>query len=257
MLAMTVTVMYLIRVTTTPLSPAAWPVAADDTKVPAKGGRAESSVLHPPYTHPSFRLIFLEIMRLNLHVLYVFHARCRGMRKLMLVVALVALAVPVAAYASGTPSAASTANQICKQAQASMGALVAQTYATNASKSNAFGKCVAKNTSAAQQDVSNASKTCTSQQADPNFAGSHGGKTFEQFYGNNASKGKGSAANAFGKCVSLAVSKSVTAQAQSLTTAAKSCKAALKASSTAFASSYGTSKSAFGKCVAAAASKSK
>ena len=65
------------------------------------------------------------------------------MRKLMLMVALVALDVPVAAYASGTPSAASTANQICKQAQASMGALFAQTYATNASKSNAFGKCVA------------------------------------------------------------------------------------------------------------------
>jgi hypothetical protein len=178
------------------------------------------------------------------------------MRKLMLAVALVALTVPVAAYASGAPSAASTANQICKQAQASMGTLFAQTYATNASKSNAFGKCVAKNTALAQQVVSNASKTCASQQADANFAATHGGKTFDQFYGNNTSKGNGSSANAFGKCVSLAVSKSVTAQVQSLTTAAKSCKAALKASATDFASKYGTTRSAFGKCVAAA-SKSK
>jgi hypothetical protein len=172
------------------------------------------------------------------------------MRKLMLFV-LVALAVPVAALATGTPTAASTANQICKLAQTSMGAtLFAQTYATNASKTDAFGKCVAKNAPTAKQDISNASKTCTAQQADPNFAATHGGKTFEQFYGNNTSKGKGSAANAFGKCVSQAVSKSVAAQAKTLTTAAKSCKAALKASATDFAAKYGTGRDAFGKCVA-------
>ena len=107
------------------------------------------------------------------------------------------------------------------------------------------------NAATAKQDVTNASKTCTSQQADPNFAATHGGKTFEQFYGNNTSKGKGSAENAFGKCVSQAVSKSVAAQAKTLTTAAKSCKAALKASATNFAAKYGTGRDAFGKCVAA------
>ena len=76
------------------------------------------------------------------------------MRKFMLLFVLVALAVPVAALASGTPTAASTANQICKLAQTSMGAtLFAQTYATNASKADAFGKCVSKNAATAKQRV--------------------------------------------------------------------------------------------------------
>ena len=118
------------------------------------------------------------------------------MRKLMLLVAFAALAVPVAAYASGTPSAASTANQICKQAQASMGALFAQTYATNASKSNAFGQCVAKHRTAAQAELQNAAKLCKAeQQAD--------GAAFDKKYGSNTkAKGNGAAADAFGKCVS-------------------------------------------------------
>src|SRR5258708_35199083 len=112
------------------------------------------------------------------------------MRRFMLLLVLVALVVPVAALASGT--AASTANRICKLAQTSMGAtLFAQTYATSASKADAFGKCLSKNAATAKQDVSDAAKTCTAQQADPNFAATHGGKTFEQFYGNNTSKGKG------------------------------------------------------------------
>jgi hypothetical protein len=173
------------------------------------------------------------------------------MRKIMLFV-LVALVVPVAAFASGTPSAASTANSLCKQAQTAMGTtLFAQTYATNTSKSNGFGKCASrKNTVKAQQIVSNAAKTCTAQQSDTSFSTTHNGMSFVQFYG--ASKGKNSAANAYGKCVSAAVSNAVSAQAKVTAAAAKSCKAALKASATAFAAKYGT----FGKCVALA-SKSK
>jgi hypothetical protein len=176
------------------------------------------------------------------------------MRTLTLLSMVAALVAPVAGFAAAAPSPSSTASRICKQAQTSMGVtLFAQTYGTTASRSNAFGKCVSKNAAAAKQDVSNASKTCGSQQADTNFASTHGGKTFDQFYGSNTSKGKGSAANAFGKCVSLAVSNSVAAQAQTLTTAAKSCKTALKASATAFAGTYGSARDAFGKCVAAAA----
>ena len=168
------------------------------------------------------------------------------MRKIMLFV-LVALVVPVAAFAGGTPSAASAANSLCKQAQTAMGSTVfGQTYATNASKSNAFGKCVAKNTVKAQQIVSNAAKTCTAQQSDASFSTTHNGMSFVQFYG--SSKGKSSAANAYGKCVSAAVSNAVAAQAKVTAAAAKSCKAALTASATAFAAKYGT----FGKCVALA-----
>ncbi len=166
---------------------------------------------------------------------------------------LVALVVPIAALADGAaPTPASTANQICQQARTSMGTgLFGQTYGTNANKSNAFGKCVAKNAGAAQQDVSNATKTCKAEQADPNFATSHGGKTFAQFYGANTAKGKGSSANAFGKCVSKAASNSAANQAAASTAAAKSCKAALKASATDFAAKYGTGHNAFGKCVSA------
>ena len=57
-----------------------------------------------------------------------------------------------------------------------------------------------------------------------------------------------------GKCVSQAVSKSVAAQAKATVAAAKTCKAALKASATDFASKYGTGRNAFGKCVSATAS---
>lgn len=175
------------------------------------------------------------------------------MKLTMILVVAVALAAPVAAFADGTPTPASTANQICKAAQTQMGALFATTYGTNASKSNAFGQCVKKNTAAAQQDVTNAAKTCTAQQSDPNFAAAHGGKTFNQFYGDNTSKGKGASANAYGKCVSQAVHAAAAARAAALTTAAKTCKAARKASATDFAKAWGTGANAFGKCVSATA----
>ena len=173
------------------------------------------------------------------------------MRLLMLLVVVVALAAPVAAFADGAPSPYSVAAQICKQAQASMlAADFAKAYGTNASRSNAFGKCVVAHGVAATQDVSNAAKTCKTQQADANFAAAHGGKTFDQFYG-NTSKGKNSGANAFGKCVSQAASAAAATQAAAVTSAAKSCKAALKLSAKDFASSWGTGRNAFGKCVAA------
>jgi hypothetical protein len=168
------------------------------------------------------------------------------MKMLVTLIAVAALAAPVAAFADDTPAptAASTANQICTQAKQSMGALFAQTYGT-------FGKCVSKNASAGQQDVNNAAKSCKAQQADPNFATGHDGKTFDQYYGSNTSKGKGSGGNAFGKCVSQAVASSADAQAAATTKAAKSCKAALKANADDFAKKYGTGRNAFGKCVSA------
>lgn len=171
------------------------------------------------------------------------------MKKFMLLAVMVALVVPVAAFATGAPTPSATASRFCKQAQTSMGAtLFAQTYASNASKSNAFGKCTSKNAAVARQDVNNAAKSCKALQTDPNFAMNHGGKTFAQYYGN--AKGKNSVANAYGKCVAMAVSASITAQAKVTVSAAKSCKAALKASASSFATKYGTGTDAFGKCVA-------
>jgi hypothetical protein len=66
-----------------------------------------------------------------------------------------------------------------------------------------YGKPAMKNCKAAGDDgvgvgeKVNAAKECKAEQADPAFADSHEGVTFDEFYGTNANK-----KNAFGKCVS-------------------------------------------------------
>ncbi len=170
------------------------------------------------------------------------------MKLLMLLAVIAALVAPVAAFANAAPTTATAANSLCKATQAAMGAkLFSKTYGANA-----FGKCVSKSAAAAQQVVSNAAKTCKAQQADASFAAAHGGKTFNQFYG-TTSKGKSADANAYGKCVSQAVSASVAAHVKVTVAAAKTCKAALKANAADFATKYGKTSNAFGKCVAATA----
>jgi hypothetical protein len=171
------------------------------------------------------------------------------MRKFMILLSLVALAAPVAAFADAPPSPAQTANAMCAAAKTAMGASFATTYGTNASKANAFGKCVSSHAKAAKNAVTNASASCKAQQADANFASAHGGQTFAQVYG-----GSKNGNNAMGKCVSQAVQSTVAAQAKASKAALKSCKAAMKADKTAFATTYGSGKDALGKCVAAKSS---
>ena len=127
----------------------------------------------------------------------------------------------------------------------------AATYGTNGSKANDSESASRRMRQSAHQDVSNAAKTCKAQQADPNFASSHDGKTFDQLYGTNTGNGKGGG-NAFGKCVSAQVQQSAHADVSSAVSAAKSCKAAQKSDPAGFATKYGKAKNAFGKCVAAA-----
>jgi len=167
----------------------------------------------------------------------------------------VALAAPIAAFADTTaPTPASTASQTCKQDQTNMGpSLFAQTYAGSGPAASAFGKCVSSHAKSAQDQNANAAQSCKAQQADTNFAAAHGGKTFDQVYGSNNSKGKGADNNAFGKCVSQAVSQSASAQAKADANAAKTCKASRSNDSAAFAGKWGKTKNAFGKCVAATA----
>jgi hypothetical protein len=167
------------------------------------------------------------------------------MLKSMLVLAAVAaLAVPMAALADGTPTPASTANQLCSQQKTDMGAAsFAALYGTNASKSNAFGKCVSKNAKLAAAAVTNAAKTCAAERASDPAA-------FATKYGTSGKAGsKGADKNAFGKCVSGAVKQATTAQAAKVASAAATCKAAKKADAAAFAAKY----SSFGKCVSVAA----
>ncbi len=163
---------------------------------------------------------------------------------------LVALVVPVAAFAA-TPSPNSLASETCKSLQKSMGANFALTYGTNASRSNAFGQCVLKNTSATKQQLANAAKTCKAEKADPNFAAGHGGKTFVQVYAGTNGKGVAVEKNAYGKCVSAHARAAATAHAKVLTTAARTCKADRKADAAAFAAKYGSDRNALGRCVAA------
>ena len=47
------------------------------------------------------------------------------------------------------------------------------------------------------ENLQNAAQQCRTERNDPNFATSHGGKSFTDFYGTNRNK-----RNAFGKCVS-------------------------------------------------------
>ncbi|MBA2504315.1 MAG: hypothetical protein H0V29_00055 [Thermoleophilaceae bacterium] len=172
------------------------------------------------------------------------------MKKMIIWAAITALAIPASAMAADQNGAQNPSKQ-CKALKAAMGAEnFANTYGTNANKRNAFGKCVSavarQQGKVEQQAKSNASKDCKAEQADPNFAATHGGKTFEQLYGTNKNGN-----NAFGKCVSQKASANAKADptAKNQVNAAKQCKADKKADAAKFAADYGSRPNAFGKCV--------
>jgi hypothetical protein len=162
------------------------------------------------------------------------------------VIAVTALLLPVAALADdNSPTPATVASAACTQLKTSLGAeTFAKTYGTNKGKQNAFGKCVAAQAKAAQAAIGNAVQSCKAQRtSDP--AG------FASKYGTNGKDGsKGSDRNALGRCVSAAVKEATTKTTNALTSAAKTCKAAMKADAAAFAAKYGKTHDAFGKCVA-------
>jgi hypothetical protein len=84
--------------------------------------------------------------------------------------------------------------------------------------------------------------------ADAAFPGTHGGKTFAEFYGSGQAGKQGS--NAFGKCVSSKAKALDQQQQQATITAAKTCKAErTKLGPTEFTKNYGGHSNAFGKCV--------
>jgi len=116
-----------------------------------------------------------------------------------------------------------------------------QTYGKNAHDRNAFGKCVSTTARAQAHNEVTASSTCKTDQSDPNFGGTHGGKTFEQTYGTNADR-----SNAFGMCVSSTAKAASTAQANATVHAALACKAQKRSNPAAFKAKYKT----FARCVA-------
>ena len=164
-----------------------------------------------------------------------------------------ALALSSTAFADdSSPSPAPTtpsASKQCRTERSAMGIeLFRQTYGTNKTKRNAFGKCVSKRThatsEAAEEAKQNASKECTAEEtADP--------AAFTAKYGTGKH-----GANAHGKCVSQKAkskaAKTVDAQVKADINAAKACQTERKADPSAFTKRYGTGKhkrNAFGKCV--------
>ena len=154
----------------------------------------------------------------------------------------------VAKQSRAVAEARESASADCRSERESLGETAFnQKYGKNENDRNAFGKCVSKLTRAEQANRTSAAQQCRAEQNDPNFAASHGGKTFEQFYGSGQS-GK----NAFGKCVSAKAKALSQAQQQRTLNAAKQCKAERAADPAAFKARYGSNSSkanAFGKCV--------
>jgi len=173
--------------------------------------------------------------------------------------ALVCAAPALAADAA--PTTTPNGSQQCKTERAKMGATTfAQTYGTNASRSNAFGKCVSKRTvktqAADKAAKTNAAKQCKAEQTANRAA-------FQTKYGTTKpANGKGknqakSTGNAYGKCVSTLAkakkAKQVKTEVADDVSAAKSCKAQRSGDAAAFAAKYGTARNAFGKCVSTTA----
>lgn len=106
-------------------------------------------------------------------------------------------------------------------------------YGKNRNDRNAFGKCVSSTARSQTHNELSASAACATEQSDPNFAGNHGGKNFEQVYGTNADQ-----SNAFGKCVSSTARAASTAQKDAIVHAALTCKAERKSAPAAFKAKY-------------------
>jgi hypothetical protein len=119
---------------------------------------------------------------------------------------------------------------------------------------HAMRNCQRQHGKSANNVVNNAAQQCKAEQADPNFASTHGGMTFDQFYGTNDND-----RNSFGKCVSTKAHEAVDEQDGNVLNAAQQCRAERGDSSFAanhggksFTEFYGTNKNkknAFGKCV--------
>lgn len=154
------------------------------------------------------------------------------------------------AFAQDTPTPQQVASAQCIAQKHAMGNKAFKAlYGKRAVKT-----CKNKGRGSANALVNNAAQLCKAEQADPNFAATHGGLTFDQFYGTNPND-----KNSFGKCVSGKAKAQQDAQTVALRNAAQSCRAersdpgfAAAHGGKSFADFYGTNrnkKNAFGKCV--------
>ncbi|MFL5961842.1 MAG: hypothetical protein ACJ757_02970 [Gaiellaceae bacterium] len=161
--------------------------------------------------------------------------------KKLIVLAVLALAIPAAAIADDTitvPSTQASAEAACRAQRTAIGAAAFKQLYAN--KSNAFGKCVSNAVKKAGAHNAAALKTCKTEQAADRAA-------FATKYGTNKN-----GTNALGNCVSAASTAAQKADQAATIAAAKSCKTEQAADRAAFATKYGTNankSNAFGKCV--------
>ncbi len=170
------------------------------------------------------------------------------MTKHLVIAVLAALMLPATALADPVSEGDRlSAADICQTQRGAMG--VAQfklAYGTNHDRSNAYGKCVSRQTRAMHAARHAAVQQCQAERRDPSFAQTHGGKTFEQFYG-------GGKKNALQNCIAQKTQTAQQQQTERGINAAKACKAQRTAMGAAdFGLLYGTNanrRNAFGKCV--------
>jgi hypothetical protein len=174
-------------------------------------------------------------------------------RRVLIAVLLGSLVAPGAALANHGQDRENAA-RACKALRTQMGVTTFnKTYGTaQSNRRNAFGRCVSQWTRTEHQNRVSARAACEAERNDPNFAASHGGKTFQQFYGTGPN-----GRNAFGRCVSSKARAASLEQRQNVVTAAQECKTERRTMGVAaFRAAYGKNsndRNAFGKCVSARA----
>lgn len=167
--------------------------------------------------------------------------------RILIAAALAVLVVPAASFA-GPPNGQDRANgaRACRALRALMTPeIFRMTYGTvQSNRQNAFGRCVSMWARSEHQARISARSACNTERSDANFAASHDGKTFAEFYGTGPQH-----RNAFGRCVSSKAKAASEEAQQNTVNAAKACKAERSLGVAAFRAKYGGNRNAFGKCV--------
>jgi len=159
------------------------------------------------------------------------------MKTVYLAIAALVFLLPAQALAGGGSQSAAA---VCSSQQAQLGT------ATFRATYGSFGRCVAHQQFVQAQARQEALDQCKAERDDPAFALGHGGKTFDQYYGNGKK-------NALQACASAKVPALIAAASQRTMNAAQLCRTqrtAIGASD--FALLYGAGPrhaNAFGRCV--------
>jgi hypothetical protein len=162
------------------------------------------------------------------------------MRKLILGAAM-ALVLPAAALAQGTPSPTKLATTACKSEKSGMGTKTFKLTYASKSAAKAMKACLAKAGVAAEANLKNAAHACKTE------AAAMGDEAFALKY--EAAGTNHNGRNAHGKCVSAQAKAASVENTENRVAAAESCKTMKQGDAAGFKTAFGEKKNAFGKCV--------